>query len=74
MYAIRSYYATEDWDAFALLLIDVQEDFWTEVMSIAFPDYGENVASLLALCRNQGIDVAHLRAQFREDQSDWMVV
>jgi nicotinamidase-related amidase len=65
--------AAGDWDAFALLLIDVQEDFWTEVMSIAFPDYGENVASLLALCRNRGIDVVHLRAQFREDQSDWMV-
>ena len=62
-----------DWDSFALLLIDVQKDFWTEVISIAFPDYGQNVASLLALCRNQGIDVVHLRAQFRKDQSDWMV-
>ena len=61
-----------DWDPFALLLIDVQKDFWTEIMPVAFPDYGRNVASLLALCRNKGIDVVHLRAQFSKDQSDWM--
>lgn len=62
-----------DWDPFALLLIDVQRDFWTEGMPIAFPEFDKNVATLLALCRNQGIDVVHLRAQFRKDQSDWMV-
>ena len=61
------------WDPFALLLIDVQKDFWTEVMSVAFPDFDDNVARLLALCRDQGIDVVHLRANFRKDQSDWMV-
>ncbi len=42
-------------------------------MPIAFPEFDKNVATLLALCRNQGIDVVHLRAQFRKDQSDWMV-
>ncbi len=62
-----------EWDPFALLLIDVQKDFWTEGMPIAFPEFDKNVATLLALCRNQGIDVVHLRAQFRKDQSDWMV-
>ena len=61
------------WDPFALLLIDVQKDFWTEVMPVAFPDYDDNVARLLALSRDQGIDVVHLRAKFRKDQSDWMV-
>lgn len=60
------------WDPFALLLIDVQKDFWTDGMPIAFPDYAESVARLLGLCREQGIDVVHLRAQFKKDKSDWM--
>lgn len=61
-----------NWDRFALLLIDVQKDFWTDGMPISFPDYAENVASVLSLCREQGIDIVHLRAQFRKDRSDWM--
>ena len=60
------------WDPFALVLIDVQKDFWTDGMPIAFPDYPANVAGLLALCRQQGIDVVHLRAQFKKNKSDWM--
>ena len=65
--------ASRSWDPFALLLIDVQRDFWTEGMSIAFPDFDARVASLLSLCRREGIDVIHLRAEFRKDKSDWMV-
>lgn len=64
---------TGNWEPFALLLIDVQKDFWSDGMPISFPDYEQNVTSLLALCREQGIDVAHLRAKFRKDGSDWMV-
>lgn len=63
----------ENWDPFALLLIDVQKDFWTDVMTVAFPDFDENVARLLSVCRDNGIDVVHLRAEFRKDRSDWMV-
>lgn len=62
-----------DWDPFALLLIDVQKDFWTTGMEIAFPDFQDNVTTLLRLCREEGIDVIHLRAVFREDRSDWML-
>lgn len=61
------------WDPFALLLIDVQKDFWTDEMTAAFPDFHANVARLLAFCRSEGIDVLHLRARFRQDRSDWMV-
>lgn len=61
------------WDPFALLLIDVQRDFWTDEMSAAFPDYERHVSDLLTLCRQEKIDVVHLRARFREDQTDWMV-
>lgn len=62
-----------DTGAFALLIIDVQKDFWREPMSMTLPAYEHNVAALLDLCRRQGIDVIHLRALFRRDQSDWMV-
>jgi nicotinamidase-related amidase len=65
--------ARTSWDPFALLLIDVQKDFWTDEMTAAFPDYHDNVAGLLAHCRSEGIDVLHLRARFRQDRSDWMV-
>jgi len=60
------------WDAFALLLIDVQKDFWTAEMEAAYPDYEDNVARLLELSRQEGLEVVHLRASFREDKSDWM--
>lgn len=62
-----------DWTQFALLLIDVQQDFWTEARAQSFPDFPVNVARLLELCRSEGIEIVHLRALFQPDQSDWMV-
>lgn len=62
-----------DWTPFALLLIDVQRDFWPEKLAECFPDFPANVSRLLALCREQGLEVIHLRASFRPDMSDWMV-
>lgn len=59
-------------DPFVLLLIDVQKDFWTKNMSDAFPHYENNVCQLLQVCRQQQIDIVHLRAEFRNDKSDWM--
>jgi nicotinamidase-related amidase len=64
---------SRNWDSFALLLIDVQKDFWADKMSQEFADYERYVRRLLALCRHEGIDVVHLRARFQQDQSDWMV-
>lgn len=64
---------SRNWDAFALLLIDVQKDFWTDRMSQDFADYEKHVAQLLHVCRNEGIDIVHLRARFQPDESDWMV-
>ncbi len=61
-----------DWEQFVLLLIDVQRDFWTEKMEECFPDFPANVTRLLALCRDEGLEVVHLRACFKPDMSDWM--
>ena len=62
-----------DWSHFALLLIDAQHDFWPHHIAAQFPSLPTNVARLLTLCRAEGIDVIHLRAQFQPDGSDWMV-
>jgi nicotinamidase-related amidase len=61
-----------NWDPFILLLIDVQKDFWTEEMSATFPDFEKNISNLLDYCRQEQIDVVHLRAEFQQDKSDWM--
>jgi len=57
---------------FALLLVDVQKDFWPEKLAALYPDFPENISNLLSLCRDNGIDIIHLRASFKEDMSDWM--
>ena len=63
-----------NWDQFALLLIDVQNDFWSEQSELNFPQFRKNVQSLLECCRREGIEVIHLRGCFREDKSDWMPI
>jgi nicotinamidase-related amidase len=62
-----------NWDSFALVLIDVQKDFWSDDMSQKLPDYEENVSRLLDVCREESIDIVHVRARFLRDRSDWMV-
>lgn len=63
-----------NWEQFALLLIDVQEDFWPVEIEQAFPDFRKNIDTLLGVCRKEGIEVIHLRARFSEDKSDWMPI
>lgn len=65
--------ADRDWQDFALLLIDVQRDFWPEETARCFPAFPRNIEQLLALSRQEGIEVIHLRACFQPDRSDWMV-
>jgi nicotinamidase-related amidase len=63
---------TRDWQQFALLLIDVQENFWTEELEQAFPAFPQNISILLRFCRQEGIEVIHLREIFNPDSSDWL--
>jgi len=63
----------QDWEQFALLLIDVQKDFWGEKTAESFPQFPENITNLLELCRTEGLEIVHLRASFKPDMSDWMV-
>lgn len=62
-----------DWSRFALLVIDLQRDFWPEKLACCFPEFPGRIRQLLELCRGEGIEVVHLRAAFQPDGSDWMV-
>ncbi len=61
-----------DWSPFALLVVDVQRDFWTPPRQRLHPKFPANLARLLAFARAQGLRIAHLRAAFEADGSDWM--
>ena len=61
-----------DWRDFALLLVDVQGDFWSDELERAFPQFRQNVAGLLDQCRRLGIEVIHLREVFTPDRTDWL--
>lgn len=60
-----------DWQAFAVLLVDVQQDFWSEPLQQAFPQFEHNIAELLAFCRRENLEVIHLREVFQPDRSNW---
>jgi ureidoacrylate peracid hydrolase len=64
---------TLDWSGFAVLLVDVQRDFWSQKVAEQFPAFPERITRLLDLSRRHGIDIVHLRASFSPDMSDWMV-
>jgi nicotinamidase-related amidase len=61
-----------NWEQFALLLIDVQRDFWPEQLAASFPEFPANVERLLSLCRSEGLEIIHLRGSYKPDMSDWM--
>jgi nicotinamidase-related amidase len=61
------------WQDFALLLVDVQKDFWSADLEKAFPRFHQNTEQLLRFCRESGIEVIHLREVFNDtDRSDWL--
>lgn len=61
-----------DWTPFALILVDVQHDFWTERRQAAHPDFPARVEKLLASARERRIHIVHVRGAFEADGSDWM--
>jgi nicotinamidase-related amidase len=62
-----------NWEQFALLLIDIQRDFWSERIAASFPHFPVNIDRMLSLCRSEGLEIVHLRASFKPDMSDWML-
>ena len=64
--------SSKKWQEFALLLIDVQNDFWEPPLQEAFPEFPNNIRRLLRLCRQEGIEIIHLREVFKPDGSNWL--
>jgi nicotinamidase-related amidase len=62
------------WESFALLLIDLQQDFWSERLAEGYPEFPSKVSELLGVCRGTGIEVIHLRSVFKVDSSNWMPI
>jgi len=58
----------------ALILIDIQRDFWQPLKALpylsAFP---ANIATLLQVARANGLTIIHTQAWFKPDRSDWML-
>ena len=61
-----------DWSRYAVVLVDLQHDFWPEDVAAVTPELPERVADLLDLARSNDLAVVHVRARFRADESDWM--
>jgi len=58
----------------ALILVDIQKDFWQPLKEhpqfAAFPN---NVGVLLSEARARGATVVHVHSSFKPDRSDWML-
>jgi nicotinamidase-related amidase len=58
----------------ALILVDIQRDFW-----LPFKDYEQflgfpkNVLTLLEIARSKELPIVHVKSVFKPDRSDWML-
>jgi nicotinamidase-related amidase len=64
--------STSRWNDYALILVDVQRDFWSEEVASSAPGFLERIETLLSTCRDLGIEIVHVHAGFQPDMSDWI--
>jgi nicotinamidase-related amidase len=58
----------------ALLLVDVQRDFWAPLQNEPrFRSFEANIRALLATARANQLSIIHTQALFSADGSDWML-
>src|SRR5262249_5582322 len=63
-----------DTSQLALLLVDIQRDFWRPLQDVAqFQSFPANIRTLLAMARANRLLVVHTQALFQADGSDWML-
>jgi len=55
------------WSRYALVLVDLQRDFWIGTVAATAPELPDRVAAVLASARAEGLTVVHVRARFRPD-------
>jgi nicotinamidase-related amidase len=58
----------------ALLLIDIQKDFWIPLQKFnKFLEFPNKITYLLKEGRKKGFQIIHIKSVFQPDQSDWML-
>src|SRR5262249_7683581 len=58
----------------ALLLVDIQRDFWGPLADVPpFASFPANVSTLLETARANHLPVVHTQAVFKPDGTDWML-
>lgn len=55
----------------ALIVIDVQNDFWIPEVASSNPHFEERLAELLAACRSLHVPIIHVRTQYDEHLDNW---
>lgn len=59
---------------FALILIDIQNDFWQPLQTLPhLATFPASVERLLVAARARKLTIIHTQAWFRPDRSDWML-
>ena len=53
--------STSPWSRYALVLVDMQRDFWSAAATTTAPDLPDRVAALLEYARAEGLTVVHVR-------------
>lgn len=61
-----------NWNDYALILVDAQNDFWSDDVAASAPRFPDRIGSLLRTCRELGIEIVHVHARFQDDMSDWI--
>src|SRR5262245_30890683 len=58
----------------ALVLIDIQRDFWRPLEKFPqFASFPANIRALLTTARARELGVVHIQSVFQADRSDWML-
>lgn len=58
----------------ALILVDIQRDFWQPLKEYPqFAAFANNVDSLISEARARGVYIVHVHSLFKPDRSNWML-
>jgi nicotinamidase-related amidase len=60
------------WSRYAVVLVDLQYDFWPDDVASNAPELPTRVANLLEYARTNDLTVVHVRARFDADGGNWM--
>lgn len=60
------------WSRYAIVLVDLQQDFWSDDVASNAPELPTRVGDLLEYARSNDVVVVHVRAHFDAEGGNWM--